>query len=92
MEKQLKNPYKMNWQLYLLIMIGALCFMVVGLALPKECVITEIIKNLAYGSVASTLVAIFIQIGNIKEKNLKANSVYEAVYSDLRYYIANFIE
>ena len=34
--------------------------------------ISDVIKNLAFGCVASTLVALLIEIGNTKEKNEKA--------------------
>lgn len=45
---------------------------------------SDIIKNLAFGCVASTSVALLIEIGNTKEKNDKVNRVYDAVYTDLQ--------
>lgn len=56
------------------------------------CLITDVVKNLAYGCVASTLVAFLIEIGNIKEKNANANNVYDAVYIDLKYRIMWYVE
>ena len=41
--------------------------------------ISDIVKNLAFGCVASTLVALLIEIGNIKEKNEKSDSIYDSV-------------
>lgn len=52
----------------------------------------DIVKNLALGCVASTIVALLIEVGNIKEKNEKANSIYDAVYIDLKYQIRRYLE
>lgn len=54
--------------------------------------VSDIVKNLAFGCVASTLVALLIEVGNIKEKNEKANSVYDAVYIDLKCQIMWYVE
>ena len=54
--------------------------------------ISDIIKNLSIGCVASTIVALLIEIGNIREKNEKANNIYDAVYSDLRLQILWYLE
>jgi len=55
-------------------------------------VISDIVKNLGFGCVASTLVALLIEVGNIKEKNEKANSVYDAVYIDLKCQIMWYVK
>ena len=47
-------------------------------------VIADVMKNLSYGNLASTFVALLIEIGNTKDKNEKANNVYDAVYIDLK--------
>ena len=47
---------------------------------------------MSFVCVASTLVALLIEVGNIKEKNEKANSVYDAVYIDLKYQIMWYLE
>lgn len=57
-----------------------------------DSLISDIVKNLAFGCVASTIVALLIEIGNIKEKNGKANSVYDAVYNDLKCQIMWYVE
>lgn len=57
-----------------------------------DSLVSDIVKNLAFGCVASTIVAFLIEIGNIKEKNEKANSVYDAVYGDLQYQILSYVE
>lgn len=55
-------------------------------------IISDIVKNLGFGCVVSTLVALLIEIGNIKEKNEKANSVYDAVYIDLKCQIMWYVK
>lgn len=94
MKRQINNPYKMNWKMYgliggisMLVMITAVVWNEIAYNL-----IIDIVKNLAYGCVASTLVALLIEVGNIKEKNEKANSVYDAVYIDLKYQIMWYVE
>lgn len=52
----------------------------------------EVVKNLAFGCVASTLVALLIEVENVKENNEKANSVYDAVYIDLQCQIKMYLE
>lgn len=54
--------------------------------------ISDIIKNLALGCVASILVALLIEIGNVKEKNEKANNIYNSVYADLQCQIRWYVE
>lgn len=44
--------------------------------------ISDVVKNLAFGCETSTIVALLIEIENIKEENDKATSVYDAVYMD----------
>ena len=44
----------------------------IGLYFGDKCLvslISDIVKNLAFGCVASTIVALLIEIGNIKEQN-----------------------
>lgn len=57
-----------------------------------DSLISDTVKNLAFGCVASTLVALLIEVGNIKEKNENANSVYDAVYIDLKCQIMWYVE
>lgn len=54
--------------------------------------ISDIVKNLSLGCVASIIVALLIELGNIKEKNEKANSIYDVVYTDLKYQIMWYVE
>lgn len=94
MKRHIDNPYKMNWKMYgliggisLLIMIAAAIWNDITNSL-----ISDIFKNLGFGCVASTLVALLIEVGNIKEKNEKANSVYDAVYIDLKSQIMWYVK
>ena len=52
----------------------------------------EVIKNLSYGCIASTFVAWIIDCANTRHLNKKANNIYDAVYSDLKFRIGSYIE
>lgn len=94
MEKHINNPYKVNWKLYGLIGGISVIIMIIAVIWNKctSSIISDVTKNLAFGCVASTLVALLIEIGNIKEKNEKANSEYDAVYHELQFRIMNYVE
>lgn len=94
MKKHIHNPYKVNWKMYGL--IGGISIFAMVAAVVQNNVthdlISDIIKNLAFGCVASTLVALLIEIGNIKEKNEKSDSIYDSVYCDLKCQILWYVE
>ena len=94
MKKHIHNPYKVNWKMYGL--IGGISILVMVAAVVQNNathdLISDVIKNLAFGCVASILVALLIEIGNIKEKNEKSNSIYDSVYCDLKYQILWYVE
>lgn len=94
MKRHINNPYKLNWKMYAL--IGGVSVLIMAFAVIRNIttgsIASDIIKNLAFGCVASTLVAYLIEIGNIKEKNEKANSVYDAVYIDLKCQIMWYVQ
>lgn len=94
MERHINNPYKLNWKIYVL--IGGISAVIMSIAVVwydrTDCLVMDIIKNLAFGCVASTIVAFLLEIGNIKEKNVKANSVYDAVYDELKFRIQSYVE
>ena len=64
----------MNWKMYGL--IGGISVLIMLIAVicndNTHSLISDIVKNLAFGCVASTIVALLIEIGNIKEQNDKA--------------------
>ena len=94
MKKHILNPYKLNWKMYGL--IGGISVLVMIFAVSwnndTNNSISDVIKNLAFGCVASTLVALLIEIGNTKEKNEKANSIYNAVFWELQYQILDYVK
>lgn len=94
MKRHINNPYKMNWKMYGL--IGGISVLIMIIAVICNDIayslILDVVKNLAFGCVASTLVALLIEVGNVKEKNEKANSVYDAVYLDLKCQIMWYVE
>lgn len=81
MKKHILNPYKVNWKMYGL--IGGISVLVMIFAVSwnndTNSSISDVIKNLAFGCVASTLVALSIEIGNTKEK-MKKQIVYIMQY------------
>lgn len=94
MKRHINNPYKVNWKIYGLIGGISVLIMVVAVIYndSTDSLILDIVKNLSYGCVASTIVALLIELGNIREKNEKANRVYDAVYSDLKCQIMWYVE
>lgn len=94
MKRHINNPYKVNWKMYGL--IGGISVLIMIIAVISNDIsyslTFDVVKNLAFGCVASTLVALLIEVGNIKEKNEKANSVYDAVYIDLKCQIMWYVE
>lgn len=94
MKRHIENPYKMNWKMYGL--IGGISLLIMTIAVIwntiTHSVVSDIVKNLGFGCVASTLVALMIEVGNIREKNEKANSVYDAVYTDLKCQIMWYVK
>lgn len=94
MRKHINNPHKVNWKMYSFIGLISVLIMIVGV-IWYDCtksIASDILKNLAFGCVASTLVALLIDIGNIREKNEKINNVYDSVYQELQFCIMRYIE
>ena len=94
LKRHINNPYKLNWKLYCLIGVGSVVAMIAAVICNTitGSTVSDVIKNLALGVVASTFVALLIEIGNVRERNEKANSVYDAVYSNLQYQIMCYIQ
>lgn len=96
MNRTIVNPNKVNHKMYIGLVVIFLITLFISLIIPEEkssfCKnVCEIIKNLSYGCVASTVVAWLIDCTNIKNQNKKANSIYDAVYMDLKVHIADYI-
>ena len=94
MKRQIKSPHKINWKMYSLILAISVLTMIIAVVLyeKNQNTIFDVTKNLVFGCVASTLVAFLIEIENVKEKNEKAFSVYDAVYSDLQCQIMLYLD
>lgn len=94
MKRHINNPYKINWKMYALIGGTSVLIMIISVICNKitDDIISDIVKNLAFGCVASIIVALLIEIGNIKEKNNKTNSIYDVAYMDLKFQIRWYIE
>ncbi len=94
MQRHIKKPYRINWKMYSLIGGISVVMMIVSVISDNitHNIISEIMKNLAFGCVASIFIALLLDIGNINEKNKKAISVYDTVYSDLKGKIVWYIE
>lgn len=94
MKRYIDNPYKVNWKIYSFIGVISLLIMIIAAICNNmtNSLFSDIVKNLAYGCVASTIVALLIEVGNVKEKNKKANCIYDVVYFDLKYQIMYYVE
>ena len=94
MKRHIENPYTVNWKMYGL--IGGISLLIAIVSAIQNCsshgLISDIVKNLSLGCVASTIVALLIEIGNVRDKNEKSNSVYDAVYSDLKLQILWYLK
>lgn len=94
MNLKINKPYKLDWYLYLNLLFVSIMLMILGIYLQeaKENISADIILNIGLGCFASTIVALIIELGNIKEKNKKYNELYMLVYSDLELSIMKYIE
>lgn len=93
-EKKIRNPFKVNHRIYILISGCSVFGIIIGSFHLFFCGdwLFEIIKNISYGCFASTIVAWLLEVYNVRDKNHKTNSVYDAVYSDLQLKIERYIE
>lgn len=93
-KKQIEKPFKVNHKLYGFITgISMLGIAIAFWCFPKEdSFIGDIIKNISFGCFASTIIAWLLEIYAIRQKNQKADQLYEAVYSGLKIQIRFYIE
>lgn len=94
MKSEIYNPYHVNWLLYIGLIIFSILGMFADLHMDASCVIDipEILRNISFGCFSSTIVALLVEIHSVKEKNIKANSIYDSVYGELKFYISCYIE
>lgn len=93
-QREIKNPYKVNGKLYIVMILASVLGMVYAFSNPCgfDTNVTDVIKNLSYGCFASTLVALLIEIASVRDKNKKVKDVYNAVYIDLHLEIKAFLQ
>lgn len=96
MKRTISNPNKVHYKMYLWIIGISIITLILSLVIPDfNCLLVEtifdIIKNLSYGCIASTVVAWIIDYVNVKNANRKANATYDAIYIDLKINIGHFI-
>jgi len=86
MKRHIDNPYKVNWKMYGILGVIFISIMIIAVIWNDRIknLFSDTIKNLAFGCVASIFVAFLIEIGNVKERNIKANDIYDATYNDLK--------
>lgn len=96
MKRTISNPHKVTHKTYIVLTIVATIALIISLIIPSTAaesslnsftIISEVIRNLSYGCIASTLVAWIIDCVNTKNLNKKANAIYDTVYSELKWQI-----
>lgn len=96
MKKAIVNPNKVNHKVYIRLLVLFFITLFVSFGIPKETNdfcnnVADIVRNLSYGCVASTVVAWLIDCANVRSLNQKADAIYEAVYLELKLCIAVYI-
>jgi len=96
MSKAIENPHKVSIKIYIILLSVSLLVLFISIFLPVGdntllINLLDILKNLSYGCIASTLVALFIDCANTRNLNKKANNVYDAIYIDLKFQISHFM-
>ena len=81
MDKHINNLNKMNWEIYVRIGVVSIAIMVLTFVLCGivDNTVLDVFRNLAYDSIASTLVAALIELQNIRKKTKKL-TVYMISY------------
>lgn len=93
MKRHIDKPYKINLKVYISIglMSEVALFVSVFYNDFMGSKISDIVKNMSIGCLASVIVALIIEIGNNKERNMNANTVYDLVYDELQNQILFYI-
>ena len=97
MKRTISNPNKVSKKMYLGIMCISLITLLLSLVIPT-CdleflkALLDVIKNLSYGSIASTIVALLIDIANTKKANKRSHEIYDLIYADIKVNLAWFID
>lgn len=95
MNLTINNPHRVGHKKYKIIIAVSfftltISFIISCVDCKIICILSDIIKNLSYGCIASTVVAWLIDYANVKNMNKKADEIYDVVYGDLKYHISCF--
>jgi len=93
MKRAIENPYNVSHKIYisLIVIFAIILCTILFVPLGINALVLDIIKNLSYGCIASTVVAWLIDCANIRSANKKANTTYDAVYAELKFRIGAFV-
>ena len=82
MKRHINNPYKMNWKMYGL--IGGISVLIMIIAVIwnaiTDSLISDIVKNLGFGCVTSTLAAFLIEGKGYITRQLSSDSIIRDNY------------
>jgi len=95
MNEIIHNPYHVNWKLYGWGIVASILGIIIGeysVSLSGVTVIANTIKNISLGCLSSFIVALLIEISSVNDMNRKANSIYDSVFSELKFCISYYIE
>ena len=97
MKRAIHNPNTVNHLLYVRLIVLFGITLLLSHVLPKSLsgertFFSEVLLNLSYGCIASTVVAWLIDCANIRIANKRANSNYDAVYLNLKVSIGWFLD
>lgn len=86
MKRHIDKPYKINLKTYILIGLISVVALFASVFYNDfmGSKISDVVKNMSIGCLASVIVALIIEIGNNKERNMNANTVYDLVYGELK--------
>lgn len=96
MKRTIESPHKASHKTYIGLVTLFSISLIISYCIPlgeNRCleIIVDLVKNLSYGCIASTIVAWLIDCANIRNANEKANRIYDTIYGDLRFHIGSFI-
>lgn len=96
-KRTITNPHKVNHKLYILLVFFSLMTLFASLIIENTQdsnvvnTFADIIKNLSYGCIASTIIAWIIDLVHTKNLNKTANTIYDSIYGDLQFHIGVFV-
>ena len=97
MKRAIHNPNTVNHLLYICLIIIFCITLAISNVIPRSSdggrtFLSEVLLNLSYGCIASTVVAWLIDCANTRSANRQANSNYDAVYAEIKSSLAWFLD